>query len=122
MYKRYYDGYGTQNMPKTNGEIIVPENLASTVSKNITPSVQDEKSHNDIEISSCQEKRNFLNLPCEIDDLILIGILLFILLGNDNDDNNGGNDIFTLIIIGIILFSDILWLTQNKIRCIINPT
>ena len=106
MYKRYYDGYGTQNMQKTNGEIIVPENLASTVSKNT--SVQDENSHNDIEISSCQEKRNFLNLPCEIDDLILIGILLFILLGNDNDDNNGGNDIFTLIIIGIILFSDIL--------------
>ncbi len=108
MYKRYYDGYGTQNMQKTNGEIIVPENLPSTASKNITQSVQDEKIHDNIEISSCREKRNFLNLPCEIDDLILIGILLFILLGNDNNDNDNGNDIFTLIIIGIILFSDIL--------------
>ncbi|MBO5743845.1 MAG: hypothetical protein J6R68_06150 [Clostridia bacterium] len=108
MYKRYYDGYGTQNMQKNGGEIIVPENLASTVSKSTSPQVQDEKPLDDISISACPEKRNILNLPCEIDDLILIGILLFILLGNDNNDNDNGSDIFTLIIIGIILFSDIL--------------
>ena len=108
MYKRYYDGYGPQNMQKTNGEIIVPENLAPASAKNTTGQIQEEKSIDDIAISGCREKRNILNLPCEIDDLILIGILLFIILGNDNGDNDNGNDIFTLIIIGIILFSDIL--------------
>lgn len=108
MYKRYYDGYGTQNTQKNSGEIIVPENLASATTKNIEPKVQNEKPLDDIAISGCREKRNILNLPCEIDDLILIGILLFIILGNDNNDNDSGNDIFTLIIIGIILFSDIL--------------
>ena len=108
MYKRYYDGYGTQNTQKNSGEIIVPENLASETAKNTEPKVQDEKPLDDIAISTCTEKRNILNLPCEIDDLILIGILLFIILGNDNNDNDNGNDIVTLIIIGIILFSDIL--------------
>lgn len=109
MYKRYYDGYSGHNMQKSEGQIIIPENLNSSNSNEPIASLTSEKPQDDISICSSCENRGFLNLPCDIDDLILIGILLFVILGNDRDDCDNSNDIFTLIILGIIIFSDILW-------------
>jgi len=108
MYKRYYDGYTGQNMQKSQGEIIIPENLNSSNSNEAITSLTSEKPQDDISICSNCENKGFLNLPCDIDDLILIGILLFVILGNNKDDCDNSNDIFTLIILGIIIFSDIL--------------
>lgn len=108
MYKRYYDGYSGNNMPKNEGQIIIPESLASSNSNATAASIAEQKPQDDIAICSDCKNRSFLNLPCDIDDLILIGILLFVILGNDKNDYDNSNDLFTLIILGIIIFSDIL--------------
>lgn len=106
MYKRYYDGYSGRNMARNDGEIVVPENISPAPETNSMP-LQEQSMCNDISVTSSCDKKNFLNLPCDIDDLILIGILIFVLMGNSGKDDDG-NDILTLIILGIILFSDIL--------------
>ena len=106
MYKRYYDGYTRSNVQTDCGEIIVPENLSGAKEEINLSANSAALPRGEIEVTSCNEKRTFLNLPCELDDIIIIGILLFVLLDRNND-NDGNNDIFTLIILGVILFSDI---------------
>ncbi len=107
MYKRYYDGYSGRNVSRNDGEIVVPENISTAPETNSLPLLEQDVC-NDISVTSSCDKKNFLNLPCDIDDLILIGILIFVLMGNSKGDDDGGNDILSLIILGIILFSDIL--------------
>ncbi len=93
-------------MTRNDGEIVVPENISPAPETN-SQHLSEQNICSDISVTSSCDKKNFLNLPCDIDDLILIGILIFVLMGNSKDDD-GGNDILTLIILGIILFSDIL--------------
>ncbi len=104
MYRRYYDGYTRPAEFKDRGEVIVPEAVC-------------EKKETDSEIASneCRESAisevgcRKMNLPfsLELDDLILIGILLFLLFDKDDCQNNDSNDIFMLLIIGFIIFADI---------------
>ena len=112
MYKRYYDGYGRNNNTRDRGEIVVPQSLPSPV----------EADENKVQITNlpqCEDtsecakvQKSFLNLPFEIDDIILIGILLFLLFDKDKDDCDDDNNLFMLIIIGFIVFSDIFWYWQ----------
>ncbi len=107
MYKRYYDGYGRVNNAADRGEIVIPQSLESErnekeASSQITATnLQDDIS----ECTACG--KSFLNMPFEIDDIILIGILLFLLLDKDRDDCDDDNNLFILLIIGFIIFSDI---------------
>lgn len=104
MYRRYYDGYRPAE-PKDRGEIIVPQSVP--LQKNeITPEIT-EAHTGDIAIAGNECKNSFLSLPFEIDDLILIGILLFLLMDRCDDKKDDDNDIFMLIIVGLIIFSDI---------------
>ena len=108
MYKRYYDGYGRVNNAAEHGEIVVPQCLESEKNeKEVSSQITASNLHDDIsECSACG--KSFLNLPFEIDDIILIGILLFLLLDKDRDDcDDDNNNIFILLIIGFIIFSDI---------------
>ena len=106
MYKRYYDGYQNSTNSKNCGEIVVPEAVNEAENHmeqaNIT-SVCD----NDIALSGTQCKKSGLNLPFELDDLILIGILLFLLFDKDDSKKDDDNDILTLLVIGFIVLSDI---------------
>jgi len=105
MYKRYYDGYARNYMPKDKGEIIVPESLPVSSKEDIKPEIT--SSDCEITTTSCDRKNSLLSLPCELDDIVLIGILLFLLFDKKKDDDSD-NDIFMLLIIGFVLFSDIL--------------
>lgn len=99
MYRRYYDGYAHAKPDSDTGEIIVPKSPTEDTYDNESKiSTADDTQM--IEISS---KRNgILGMHLEIDDLILIGILLFLL--SDSDDN----DPILLIVIGYLLLSEIL--------------
>lgn len=105
MYKRYYDSYNKSGTRQTGGEIVVPERL-STSQAEVKPQVS-ECASDDIEISGFGTKSPLKNLPFELDDLILIGILLFLLFDKDNNKKDDNNDIFMLIIIGLVICSDI---------------
>lgn len=99
MYKRYYDGYGSARVRNDMGEIIVPKaNEQNTYE--IQPQSHFDESNKQIEISS--KEKGILGTSLDIDDLILIGVLLFLLY--DSDDN----DPVLLIIIGYLLLSEIL--------------
>ena len=99
MYRRYYDGYGSARVKNDVGEIIVPKsNIQNTYE--IQENSHCDKPNNQIEISS--KGKGFLGSSLDIDDLILIGVLLFLLY--DSDDN----DPVLLIIIGYLLLSEIL--------------
>ena len=105
MYKRYYDGYN--NIPQNcdKGEILIPEKVCNTPNDATVHEICTNCRSEDL---CCSKQKSFLNLPCEIDDIILIGVLLFLLLDKENINNgDGGNDIFMLLIIGFILFADI---------------
>ena len=106
MYKRYYDGYAGNGNFKNRGEVIVPETINECQNSNekteLTSVACDTICQSD---SKCQKKG--INFPFELDDLILIGILLFLLFDKDECKNDDDNDIFMLLIIGFILFSDI---------------
>ena len=104
MYRRYYDGYRPAES-KDRGEIIVPRSVP--LQKNeITPEIT-EAHTGDIAVTGSDCKNSILSLPFDIDDLILIGILLFLLMDRGNDNKDDDNDIFMLIIVGLIIFSDI---------------
>ncbi|MBR5504808.1 MAG: hypothetical protein IKV73_00670 [Clostridia bacterium] len=99
MYRRYYDGYGSARVKNDVGEIIVPKsNMQNTYE--IQENSHCDEPNNQIEISS--KGKGFLGSSLDIDDLILIGVLLFLLY--DSDDN----DPVLLIIIGYLLLSEIL--------------
>jgi len=102
VYRRYYDDYRRIPDVKSGGEIVVPQ----TIEKNENHKVQS-ATPNDIAIADTGCKKSGLNLPFELDDLILIGILLFLLFDKDDCKKDDNNDIFVLIIAGLILFSDI---------------
>lgn len=104
MYKRYYDGYQRPAESKDRGEIIVPETLCDQ--KEAAPQI----ASNDCgEIAVTGKGCKNLGLPfsLELDDLILIGILLFLLFDKNDCQKDDDNDIFMLLIIGLIIFSDI---------------
>lgn len=105
MYRRYYDGYQRNTEPKDRGEIIVPKSVPLQKAE-ITPEIT-ETHTSDITASGSECRNSFLSLPFEIDDLILIGILLFLLMDRGNDNKDDDNNIFMLIIVGLIIFSDI---------------
>ena len=103
MYKRYYDGYGGAQRDSDHGEIIVPHSPEGKLCHNEDNNVQtsprsDECS--DIAISGCRGGNSLFGL--ELDDLILVGVLIFLLMNNDGDDP------LMPIIIGIILIGELL--------------
>lgn len=105
MYRRYYDGYQRAAEPKDKGEIIVPQSVPlqkTEIAPEITKAPSD-----DIAVTGSDCRNSIFSLPFEIDDLILIGILLFLLMDRYDDKKDDDNDIFMLIIVGLIIFSDI---------------
>ncbi len=94
MYKRYYDGYGSQRNNADRGEIIVPQ-------KNPTYETFEAKNKEE-EITVTAKQGGILGTKLELDDLILIGLLIFLLQGNDETDP------ILLIVVGYILISEIL--------------
>ena len=96
MYKRYYDGYGSHRNTAGGGQIIVPEKSADTYEN------KEEKkcTCEDIEISKKADCVTGKSL--ELDDLILIGLLIFLLKGSDETDP------IMIIVIGYLLLSEIL--------------
>lgn len=106
MYKRYYDGYGRVNDHKDKGEIIIPE--AVEASSNDSAVGEIALTESDTGVAGCRDSKRLFSLPCDIDDIILIGILLFLLFDKDKDGDKDDNDIFMLLIVGFVLFSDIL--------------
>ncbi len=112
MYRRYYDSYGCANEKKDCGEIIIPEKLTKCDDDPCKSTQLEAKSCCEPEIKPCCEpetrcKKGSSLLPFSIDtdDLILIGILIFLLLDKNRDDDD--DDSFIYIILGIILLSDI---------------
>ena len=107
MYKRYYDGYSGNAVVKNQGEIVVPENISPTKDNKIQSEITSVcNNETDISVAGC--KKNGSKFPFELDDLILVGILLFLLFDKDDCKEDDGNDIFVLLVIGIILLSDII--------------
>ena len=101
MYRRYYDGYARIKPDKDSGEVIVPQSTVENLSEK-----EDKTSlaSDDVSITSCTDnKRNSLfSGKFETDDLILIGLLIFLLTQSDNDDPT------LLIIIAFIFLGDFL--------------
>ena len=97
MYKRYYDGYGSQRNSIDRGQIIVPEKSNDTYE--IKEDINDAKSE---EITITKKSNGLLEKPLELDDLILIGLLIFLLKGSDETDP------ILIIIVGYLLISEIL--------------
>ena len=96
MYKRYYDGYGSQRSNANSSQIIVPEQ--STDTYQIKEEIKICPTDTVINKSSdCAKEKSF-----ELDDLILIGILIFLLKGSDEADP------ILIIVIGYLLISEIL--------------
>lgn len=100
MYRRYYDGYGRVRNDNDSGEIITPH-----INENNSSEYRD---NNQIGITSnetsvCKNSESgFLGLNCELDDIILIGILLFLLWDTES------TDIVLLLIIGFIFLSELI--------------
>lgn len=99
MYKRYYDGYGENEL--LNKEIALNSVIDSP--SGIVIDGEDDKSTDlsslDISAKSIGQGRVFSSLY--IDDLLLLGVLL-ILLSQDCDDK------LMLIIIGFVFVSEFL--------------
>jgi len=104
MYKRYYDGYARTK--PDSGEIIIPETVVQK-SVSATPGIPAEKAP-ETELAARSGKGGGLNLPWDTDDLILIGILLFLLFDKKDCSENDDNNMFLLLIVGFVLLSDIL--------------
>ena len=103
MYKRYYDGYGRVRREADQGEVIVPHSPDDEQCHNEDRAVQLSPHSNecgDIAISGCRGGNSLFGL--ELDDLILVGVLIFLLMNNDGDDP------LMPIIIGIILIGELL--------------
>ena len=106
MYKRYYDGYERSVPPKNNGEVVVPQILNADnedLNAEITATPADS-----VAVSIAGNNSLLSSIPFELDDLILIGILLFLIFDKSDCKKDDDNDIFVLLIIGFIIFSDIL--------------
>lgn len=106
MYKRYYDGYERSVPPKNNGEVVVPQSLNADnkdLNAEITATPADS-----VAVSVAGNNSLLSSIPFELDDLILIGILLFLIFDKSDCKKDDDNDIFVLLIIGFIIFSDIL--------------
>lgn len=105
MYRRYYDGYSASNDGDT-GEIIVPRRADNTYAETASAAdaIEDSEALQQTDISSCdtKQKKSFLSLPGELDDIILIGLLLILVMDSENDDP------IILIILGFILLSDFI--------------
>ncbi len=103
MYKRYYDGYGRVRKDIDPGEIIVPKDTSvQTANGEVNPEENREFSDNVAITAVNNNLRSGLpGLPFELDDLILIGILLFLLWDSDN------NDPVMLVIIAFLLLGDV---------------
>ena len=100
MYKRYYDGYERAVPQKNNGEVVVPQSLDSDTA-DITPEITS-ASDNKGAVSVAGNNSLLSSLPFELDDLILIGILLFLIFDKSDCKKDDDNDIFMLLIIGFI--------------------
>lgn len=100
MYRRYYDGYGGARSSADTGEVIVPQSSSESTYEAENSSVCTTDNNAEIEITSRHEKKS--NMSMELDDLILIGILLFLLHESDDIDP------VLIIVIGYLLLSDIL--------------
>ncbi|MBR3933345.1 MAG: hypothetical protein IKJ68_05510 [Clostridia bacterium] len=106
MYKRYYDGYERSVPPRNSGEVVVPQSLDAdneNIATEITSVPKDS-----LPVSVAGNNSLLSSLPFELDDLILIGILLFLLFDKNDCKKDDDNDMFVLLIIGFIIFSDIL--------------
>ncbi|MBE7049850.1 MAG: hypothetical protein E7394_03660 [Ruminococcaceae bacterium] len=100
MYRRYYDGYARVNPENDSGEVFVPHARGDTYADNHeTNNVSKNESS---EITAYGQKNKSLLAGLEADDLILIGVLIFLLLNGD------GEDPLMPIIIGFILISELL--------------
>ena len=109
MYKRYYDDYHSCNCTHAdNGEVITPKCTNDTYRQKGFHSGGLLKESNDccknehlpdIQDNDCDKKTPF-QLPCEIDDLILMGILFLLLRDNDTSDS------LIPLILGFVLLSD----------------
>lgn len=102
MYTRYYDGYAKTKDDK--GEIVIPQNI-NNAPENL-PMPKEENDEKEISITSAKTRTSLFNGSVELDDLILIAVLIFLLTDKDSADED--NNIFMLLIVGFILFSDIL--------------
>ena len=92
MYKRYYDGYGSQRKSPGTGQIIIPEKSNDTYECRESSDETAIAKKND-----CVTEKSF-----ELDDLILIGLLIFLIKGSDEVDP------ILIIVIGYLLLSEIL--------------
>ena len=102
MYKRYYDGYARVRHDKDKGEVFVPQNTANTY-KDTTCSVTNmNPEENNCQCLQPQKKKGLFSGSFEIDDLILIGILIFLLSDSDNDDP------ILPLIIGFLFLSELI--------------
>ena len=100
MYRRYYDGYGENEL--LNNEIAL--NSPVDITSDIEISEGNIDNSNDLptmEISSKSLGNGGLLSSLYIDDLLLLGVLL-VLLSQDCDDK------LILIIIGFVFFSEFL--------------
>lgn len=104
MYKRYYDSYGCANEKKDCGEIIIPEKLSKCDDNPCQCTEIEPKSCCEVE-TKCKKGSSLLPFSLDTDDLILIGILIFLLLDKNKDDDD--NDNFIYIILGIVILSDL---------------
>ena len=100
MYRRYYDGYRPTNSYADKGEIIVPKS-DSEHSSDAQVSLSTHPDSSDcVEITS-RSGRGFLGTNLEIDDIILIGILIFLLSESDDIDP------VLIIVVGYLLLADL---------------
>lgn len=101
MYRRYYDGYARVKPDKDEGEVIVPQNTKNTCCDNDT-SVSITSDTINTALCPDNKKGGLFSGSFETDDLILIGLLIFLLTQSDNDDPT------LLIIIAFIFLGDFL--------------
>ncbi len=109
MYKRYYDSYRSCNCAcADSGEVITPKCTNDTYPQKSSNAPMLLNECNDKFEDKCPpcnanedcEKKSLFSLPCELDDLILIGILILLLKDNDSIDP------IIPIIIGFVLLTD----------------
>lgn len=109
MYKRYYDGYGTngKTLAQDGGEVIIPkENVEEkndlsqqNAREDISLiSIENEKTVPQSEVASVlPSPKGFLD-NIAIDDIILIGVILLVIKDNPDDS------ILIIILAAIFLF------------------
>lgn len=102
MYKRYYDGYGARKAKHDPGEIIIPKSAEDTYSPPVSSEITNRPAecNGQIKTAGHEKNNNPFSFLGETDDLILIGLLLFLLWDADNSDP------IMLIIVGFLLFGD----------------